>query len=109
MPNIPEKDWKKLRAMKDTVLNIACERILEKVKRVIENKGNDNHKAYIELWEIMRLEDDEIALMFDDLKRSNAKIKLAAWKSNGLISDEDLKGFSEETQDSINIINEIQR
>jgi len=107
MRNIPERDWKKLRAMKDTVLNVACERILEKVKRIIENKKNNNHKAYIKLWEMMRAEDDEIAIMFDDLKRSNAKVKLAAWKRTNLISDEDFKDFSEETQESINLINEI--
>jgi len=104
MRNIPEKDWKKMRAMKDTVLNIACERILEKVKRVIENKENDNHKAYLKLWKIMRSEDDEIAIMFDDLKRSTARIKLVAWKRNNLISDEDLKEFSEETQEYVNMI-----
>jgi hypothetical protein len=100
---------KYLSVLRLSVLNTACERILEKVKRVIENKGNNNHIAYIELWELMRSEDDEIAMMFDDLKRSNAKIKLATWKRNGLISDEDLKSFSKETQDSINLINEIQR
>ena len=95
--------------MKDTVLNIACERILEKVKRIIESKESNNHKAYSKLWQIMRTEDDEIAVMFDDLKRSNARIKLVAWKRNNLISDEDLKGFSEETQEYVNmIINEIQ-
>ena len=104
MRNIPEKDWKKMRSIKGNVLNIACERILEKVKRIIENKENNNHEAYLKLWEIMRSEDDEIAIMFDDLKRSNARIKLAAWKRNNLISDDDLKEFSEETQEYVNMI-----
>lgn len=107
MRNIPEKDWKKMRSIKETVLNMACERILKKVKRIIENKENNNHTAYIKLWKLMRAEDNEIALMFDDLKRSNARIKLAAWKRSGLISDEGLKEFSEETQESVNTINEL--
>ena len=109
MRSIPEIDWKKLRAMKDKLLQIACERIFEKVATVIEGRGSESHKAYLNLWKTLKKEDDELSTMFDDLKRSNAIYKIAAWKRNGLIGDEDLKQFSEETQESINIINQIQR
>lgn len=57
----------------------------------------------------MRSEDDEIALMFDDVKRSNAVHKLTAWHRNGLMSDEDLKEFSAETQETIHFLNQIER
>ena len=39
MKSIPERDWKKLRAMKDDVLAEACDRILSKIDRLIKKKG----------------------------------------------------------------------
>ena len=40
--------------------------------------------------------------MFDDIKRSNAILKLAAWKHNGAISNESFATFSDETQQTVN-------
>jgi len=41
MTHIPESDWKKLSSIKDDLLNIACERILEKCSAlIVQRKGN---------------------------------------------------------------------
>ena len=77
MPNIPEKDWKTLRAMQDDLLQTACSRILDKISKLIEESPDDKHTTYRKLWKTMRLEDGKIADMFNDVKRSNAKRKLA--------------------------------
>ena len=55
----------------------------------------------------MKEEDKEIALMFDDLKRSTAVFKLSVWKRNGLLSDENFEEFSEETQRRIESLYDI--
>ena len=47
--------------------------------------------------------------MFDDLKRSNAIHKLAAWKHNRVISDVRFAEFSDETQQTIMELNELLR
>jgi hypothetical protein len=47
--------------------------------------------------------------MFDDLKRSNAIHKLAAWKHNAVISNERFSKFSDETQQTVKALNEILR
>ncbi|MCP4682434.1 MAG: hypothetical protein GY864_08885 [Desulfobacterales bacterium] len=107
--DIPERDWKKLRSLKDTALNIACERIFHKISQVIESRGAESHKYYLKLWKLMNEEDKEISLMFDDLKRSTAIFKLAMWKKNGILSDEDFEELTEETQKRINIICNIDR
>ena len=107
--HIPEKDWKKLRALKETALNIACERIFNKVNALIESRGSQSHKYYLKLWKVMKEEDEEISLMFDDLRRSNAIIKLARWKRNGILSDEDFEALTEETQKRIDLICNIDR
>ena len=98
MNGIPEKDWKVLRAMKDDLLNLACERIIEKIQAVIDAREGKNHDAYLQLWKLLHAEDKQIAIMFDGLKRSNALQKLAAWKRYGLLTDDKLERFSEETR-----------
>ncbi len=104
MKTVPERDWKALRAIKNELLNIACKRILEKVQSVAGDRDRTAHKAYLEIWRILKDEDYEIALMFDDLKRSNAIHKLAAWRRNGLLTDERLAKFSDETQDTVRFL-----
>jgi len=107
--SIPEKDWKKLRALKETALNIACERIFRKISTLIEAREDKSYKSYLKLWEVMREEDKEISLMFDDLKRSTAVFKLAMWKKNGILSREDFDELTEETQRRIDSICNVKR
>lgn len=109
MSYIRERDWKIIRSMKDEVLDRACERILAKVSKVIENEGDNAHARYLELWKTLTGEDEDIASMFNDLKRSNAITKLAKWKFHGLITDDDMKSFSEESQERVRILNESWR
>ena len=107
MSDIPEKDWKLLKSIKEAKLNIACEEILVGVGSIIASKGNENHKAYLEVWEKVQSGDGVIAEMFNDLRRSNAVLKLATWKRNGLLTEKELSEFTEETQSSIkNIVGE---
>jgi hypothetical protein len=109
MDRIPESDWKKLRALKDNFLNVACERILEKAHGVISDRSKGSHAAYLALWQLLKTEDGEIALMFDEFKRSTAILKLVVWKRNSLISDAALAEFSEETQEAVRALTSIQR
>ena len=69
MKSVPESDWKKLRAMKGDVLNFTCERIFEKIEAITRERKGKEHEAYPKLWKLMKKEDREISLMFDDLKR----------------------------------------
>ena len=106
---IIERDWKKLRSLKDSALNIACERIFEKIRKLIDSRGAESHKYYLKLWEMLREEDKEISLMFDDLKRSTAIFKLAMWKKNGILSDESFDELSKETQEFVELILNLNR
>ena len=57
----------------------------------------------------MRAEDKEIAIMFDDLKRSNAMSKLASWRRNDLLTEEMFEQFSDETKKTITVWSGIDR
>lgn len=98
MKQIAEKDWKKLRDMKDEMLGIACELIFLKVEKISENRHGREHEAYIDLFKLIKKEDKKIALMFDEVKRSNAIRILAAWKYHKVISQEKFAEFSDETR-----------
>ena len=101
MSDIREKDWKIIRSMKDRVLDLACERILEKLSGIIESKDGGNHARYLELWKTLRAEDEKIGIMFNDLRRSSALRQVSLWKLHELITDDDIASFSPETQERI--------
>ncbi len=101
MKDLPEKDWKQLSKLKDRLIQRFCDEILIKVKPITENKGNDSFKAYQDLWEVLEKVEDELSLMFDDIVRSNAFLKLALWRKSGLLLDEEFDKFTHETRDLI--------
>jgi len=109
MDRIPESDWKKLRALKDHLLDVACERILVKAQGVISDRSEGSYAAYLALWQLLNTEDGAIALMFDDFRRSTAISKLVAWKRYGLISDAELAELREETQETVRALADIPR
>jgi hypothetical protein len=109
MRAIPETDWKKLRALKTRVLNDACVRILDAVAQIVQNRDGREHEAYLALWELMHEQDDLIASMFDDFKRSTALYKLAAWQRHGLVTESDMALFTAETQATVKVINQNSR
>ena len=102
--DIPERDWKILRSMKDEKLDVALLRIFEKIEKVMKNERQSLHKRYLSLWKTMRKEDRKISRMFDDLKRSNAINMLIAWRHYDLLSDEELAQFSERTRATIEFL-----
>lgn len=93
--------------MKNDALNFACDRIFKKIDGISSRRAGEEHKAYLKLWRLLKKEDREISIMFDDLKRSNAIYKLAAWKRNGVISDESFSMFSDETRKIVDALIKI--
>jgi hypothetical protein len=79
------------------------------VESIVQNREGRNHQAYRALWALLDKEDDKIALMFNDFKRSTALLMLAQWHSRGLLSESDLALFSAETRNTVKAITEIGR
>ena len=104
MSGIKEKDWKIIRALKDEKLNALCADILGEINQEISNKKEQNHKAYLKVWDIVNTRDKDVADMFNDLRRSNAVYKLALWYKNGYLTEKELNEFSEETRSIINAL-----
>ncbi len=109
MSSIPEKDWKRLRGLKEKLLNSACESIFQRIEKISSTRKDRQHETYLELWKLISKEDDAITEMFNDLKRSNAVFKIAALKHYGVLSDEQLAQFSQETQEQVARLCEYRR
>lgn len=98
MITIPELDWKIIRDLKPELLNLACEQIFHHIEKLSAGRAGQQHQTYLELYTFIQREDDKIAKMFDDLKRSNAFFKIAALRQYAVLTDAQMELFSEQTQ-----------
>jgi len=102
--HIKESDWKYLRNIKDKILNRHCDAILEVVDLILQNRKGAEHQSYIQIYRLLDEKDNEIAITYNDLKRSNAIEKICHMRRNLAMTDDEFSKFSEETQ---NIVNRI--
>lgn len=75
MRTIKKSDWKLLRCLH----TVALER-------------------YLSLFNYFSQRNKEVARLFDDLRRSTARLHIIGLKRSGLLTDEEFAQFSEETQ-----------
>jgi len=102
--DIPERDWKRMRALKEPALNRECERVLNRVGRIAQGSPETAHERYLKLWQLMKREDRTIGLLFDENRRSTALHTLANWYTHKVISDSQLDEFSEETGSRVRML-----
>lgn len=102
--DIKESDWKLLRKLNDGALDELCQRALSEVQAIASDTSRSHHERYLTVFRTLKKRDEEIAEAFNDLRRSNALIKLANMKSLGLVTNDELAQFSVETQDIIRLI-----
>ncbi|HEX2886087.1 hypothetical protein, partial [Vineibacter terrae] len=76
-------------------------RTLGEVQALCAETDKTNHQRYLALWDLIRKRDDALAEAFDDLRRSTAAWRLTAMRQLGLLTDEELGRFTEETRKSV--------
>ena len=103
-----DSDWKVFRRLHSIALERYCRRVLEEVRVAAECKS-DYHDCYRRLYRLIRERDRTMAAAFDDPGRSTAFILLANMIAEGLLTEEELKQFSPETQERIEVINQLRR
>jgi hypothetical protein len=103
-----ESDWKIFRRLHNVALQRYCQRVLEEVRVAAECEG-DYHDCYQKLLRLIRERDNAMAITFDDPSRSTAFILLANMISEGLLTEEELGQFSHETQERIEVVNQLRQ
>ena len=103
MRQIKESDWKLLRRLEPLALDRFCQRVLAEVEQVTSNSKASHHQRFLNVFSLIMKRNKELAQAFDDLRRSNALLKLAAIKSHDLLTDEEFSRFSSETREAVKI------
>jgi hypothetical protein len=98
MREIKESDWKIFRQLHAVALERFCQRVLDDSERLHGDTSHTAYERYIAIYRLFEERDKEVALLFNDLRRSTALLQIAALKVRGLLAEEEFARFSQETQ-----------
>lgn len=99
--DIPERDWKVFKEIRQPAIARLCEQILAEARVEIEAPGKSSHDRYLSLYKLIENRDDEIARAFNDFRRSTAIRQISIINSMGLFTTEELGRFSSQTLERI--------
>ena len=100
---IPERDWKQWRVLSQTALERLCGRILDRAAAFA--RGSESaHTRYLELFNFLHERNEEMARVFDDQRRSNAWQQISNAVAAGIVTPEELDGFSDETRAIVQVL-----
>jgi hypothetical protein len=101
MNDIPEVDWKVLRELKPRALDRMCARILNTIQARCAVGERAPHDCYLAVFSDIHDGDEAIALIFNDLRRSNAIRRIALMRLEGLLESREYARFSATTRAAI--------
>jgi hypothetical protein len=96
----PEKDWKHLRVVHGAALERYCSRVIQQCREVLEDATLTEHERYLRLFRLLRERDGELAIAFDDMRRSRAIQILATMIRLDVVTTEELEQFSLRVRES---------
>lgn len=94
--DIKESDWKRFKLLRQIALERFCERVLLDVGRIGTDAGKSQHERYLDVYRLIQDRDEDLGRAFNGLSRSKAVIQIVQIRSLGLLTEEELAGFSEE-------------
>lgn len=95
-PQISEADWKVFRRLRVSALERFCNHVLSEVSRLAAETGQSSHQRYLAVFKLLEKQDEQLADMFDNLRRSAALLQLVRRRSQDLLTDEEFARFSSE-------------
>ena len=107
MRDIKESDWKVFKRLRALALERFCERILGEIACISSDGAKSKHDRYVAIYRLVRERDKEIDPIFDHLRRSTAVRQVCAFRSHGLLTEEELRLFSPELVGTVEQILDI--
>jgi hypothetical protein len=95
---LPEADWKVFRSLHKTALERYCDRILVEVGSLMVDATKSPHERYLAVHRLIQERNNQMAELFDDLRRSTAAWQLFKLRREGIITDNEMASFSPVTQ-----------
>jgi hypothetical protein len=93
-----ESDWKKFTKLKKVALERFCDAVLDEARALCDKENMTAHERYLELYEAIQNRDKEIVRAFDGHSRSRADFQLRHMYVLGLLTEDEVSQFSENTR-----------
>jgi hypothetical protein len=101
---INEPDWQVFRRLQPIALERFCERILAEIGRIAADDRKNSHERYLAVYKLIHERDKQLADAFNDSRRSRASIQLGLMRFHGLVTDEEMARFSQDTQERVKVM-----
>ncbi len=98
-----ESDGKKFTKLKKIALERFCESVLDESRMLCDRENLTAHEKYLDMYKIIEKRDKELVRVFDGHSRSRADQQLRDMYNKGLVTEDELSKFSEETQNVVTL------
>lgn len=99
-----EAEWRILRELKPVLLDRLCTRIMDECRAVMDDGTRSAHERYLALFQTVNERNEDVAMAFDDMRRSRAAWRLAWMRHLGLFHDDEWERFSPGTRDTVQFL-----
>lgn len=96
---IDESDWKLLRQLHKVALERFSKRILDELEQIRTDTSRNHHEQFLAAYDLINRRNKDMAMVFDDLRRSRAFALLGAQLSLGLLTKDEFAGFTQQSQE----------
>ena len=96
--DFPEKDWKVFRELRPVWLQRYCAEVNCQVIRKLSDTKRTEHERYIDVYRFIQKKDRELRDAFNVFRRSSATRQISIIRSLGVVSENEVARFSEQTQ-----------
>ena len=99
--DIPELDWKLFRQLHRIALDRYCQQVLDEIALIAADTQETPHEHYLRIYKVIHQRDRTMSEAFNDLRRSTAIMRLLTICSHGLITEDEIARFTQDTRDAI--------
>lgn len=100
----PPSDWKKFKDLYRLAHERFCRQALDAVQAVLKDSEMPAYERLEKIQKLLRAKEKDLSGTFENLARSRAYFQLAIFAHRGLVTDEELAAFSDQTKAALDLI-----
>jgi hypothetical protein len=105
--DISKADWRQFEKVHEVLEERFCQVALDDLASILHSMEGSAVDRYHRADKLLRNRNKELALVFDDFRRSTAVLQLMIMRRMGLLTDKELGAFSEETQQAVRSVGSL--
>ena len=108
MRDIVEKDWKHFKKLHELTLNRFSKETLANIHQIMSSKEVESkHEKYLQICQYIKERDKILCDVFNEFRRSTAKLSILQIYNLGLIKPEEFNQFSDDVKNFVNECNKL--